>query len=281
VPAAFPPDSVIRRVSAEPVLLLGAARALLLQLAHPNVAAGVADHSDFQHNPFKRLWGTLEATYTMVYGDAVLADGVGRRIRWIHDFVTGPTYAANDPANLLWVHATLLDTALSCYERFVGPLSETDRETYYEEMATVAERFGCPRGAQPADFAAFQAYFEDQVHTIEVSDTGRRLARDILRPKLPLHLHVPLGPALALQRLVAVGTLPEPLRRQFGLGWDDVRQRRLDRVHALTRRVNRTIPVAVRAAPTHLHCGFLMGRARKHVAEFEARAAAPSPATAD
>ncbi|MEY2477594.1 MAG: hypothetical protein QOG87_2909 [Actinomycetota bacterium] len=269
----FPPDSVIRRVNAEPVIILGAGRALLLQLAHPNVAAGVAEHSDFQSNPFKRLRGTLEATYAMVYGDRALADGVGRRIRWVHDFVTGPTYAANDPANLLWVHATLLDTALGCYERLVRPLGVDERETYYEEMTEVAAGFGCPRGAQPADYAAFQAYFEDQVATIEVTDTGRRLARDIVRPTLPLHLHVPLAPALALQRLLAVGTLPSRLRDQFVFPWDGAKQRRLDRVHAAVRRSNKLLPYGVRVAPVHLHGRYLLHAARKHVAEFDARRA--------
>lgn len=270
----FPADSVIRRVNAEPVIMFGAGRALLLQLAHPNVAAGVAEHSDFQSNPFKRLRGTLEATYAMVYGDRVLAGGVGRRIRWVHDFVTGPTYAANDPANLLWVHATLLDTALGCYERLVRPLDPHTRETYYQEMTLVAEGFGCPRTDQPADLAAFEAYFARQVETIEVTDVGRRLARDIVHPRLPLRLDVPLAPALALQGLLAVGTLPPRLRDQFGFEWDDAKQRRLDRVHAVTRRTNRVVPYRVRVAPVHLHGRYLLHMARKHVAEHDARMAA-------
>ena len=128
---AYPPGSVIRRVNEEPAIMFGAGRALLLQLAHPHVAAGVDEHSEFQKNPFKRLQGTLEAVYAMVYGPAWLADGVGRRVQWIHTFVTGPAYEANDPTNLLWVHATLLDSAVSCYERLVAPLSDDDREIYY------------------------------------------------------------------------------------------------------------------------------------------------------
>ena len=270
----FPPGSIIRHVNAEPVIMFGAGRALLLQLAHPNVAAGVAEHSDFQSNPFKRLRGTLEATYAMVYGERVLADGVGRRIRWVHDFVTGPTYAANDPANLMWVHATLLDTALGCYERLVRPLGTDERDTYYEEMTRVAEGFGCPRDEQPADFAAFRAYFDGQVETIEVTDVGRDLARDIVEPRLPFRLHIPLAPAIALQRLLAVGTLPSPLRDQFRFGWDDAKQRRLDRLHAITRWSNRLVPYRVRVAPAHLHGRYLLHMARKHVAEHDARMAA-------
>ena len=258
-------------MNGEPAILFGAGRALLLQLAHPNVAAGVDEHSDFQHSPFKRLMGTLEAVYTMVFGPADLAEGVGRRIRRLHDFVTGPGYRANDPANLLWVHATLLDSALSCYERLVAPLAPDDRETYYQEMTIVAERFGCPRSEQPADIAAFASYWDSQVHSIEVSDTGRRLARDIVSPRLPWKLHVPFAPALRVQRLVAVGTLPAPLRDQLGFAWDDGAQRRLDRVHVAASRATRVVPRPVRVAPVHLHGRFLLHRARKHVAQFDAR----------
>ncbi len=274
---AFPRGSIIRWVNDEPAIGFGAGRALLLQLAHPHVAAGVDEHSDFQHNPFKRLLGTLEAVYTMVYGSAELADGVGRRVRWIHTFVRSSVYEANDPANLLWVHATLLDSALDCYERLVRPLSGDEVETYYEEMAVVAERFGCPRSEQPADYQAFRAYWDEQVRTIEVTDVGRRLARDVIEPVLPLKLHVPLKPLLEIQRTVAVGTLPEPIREGFGFPWDRRHQRRLDRLHRLARAYNRRVPRPVRVAPTHLQGRVLLSQARRHVAQFEARMAAKDP----
>ncbi|HZN14039.1 MAG TPA: oxygenase MpaB family protein [Acidimicrobiales bacterium] len=274
----FSRDSVIRRVNAEPAILFGAGRALLLQLAHPSVAQGVDDHSDFQHNPFKRLQGTLEATYAVVFGDEALAAGVGRRIRWIHDHVTGPSYQANDPANLLWVHATLFDTALSCYERLVAPLSARDRETYYEEMTQVAAVFGCPRDAQPADLTAFERYFDEQVATLEVTDVGRALARDIVRPTLPLQLHWPLAPALGLHRRAAIGLTPAPLREKFEFAWTAADQRRLDRVMRAARATFLVTPRVARVAPGHLNGRYLLWRARRHVAAFDARVDASAPA---
>lgn len=274
MPHAFPPTSVIRWVNDEPAIMFGAGRALLLQLAHPHVAAGVDEHSDFQHNPLKRLQGTLEAVYSMVYGPAELADGVGRRVRWIHDFVASPAYRANDPNNLLWVHATLLDSALGCYERLVRRLSGDEVETYYQQMTVVAERFGCPRSAQPADYAAFRTYWDEQIQSLQVTEVGRRLGRDVIEPVLPLALHVPLRPLLAIQRLVAVGTLPETIRDGFGFSWDDRSQARLDRIHRVARSYSRVVPRAVRVAPVHLHGRLLLAQARRHVAQFEARAAA-------
>jgi uncharacterized protein (DUF2236 family) len=266
-------------VSAEPAVALGAGRALLLQLANPAVAQGVQDHSEFKRNPFKRLQGTLEAMYGVVFGPAELADGIGRRIQWIHEFVVGPGYSANDPEHLLWVHATLYDTARRCYEQYVDPLSADDLETYYEEMASVAERFGCPRSAQPATAKEFDAYFARTVDAMAVSDVGRDLGGFILDPALPLHLHVPLRPLLWLQRLLTVGSLPAPLREQFGFAWTDDDRRHHDLVVRALRGVFAVTPRAVRTLPTSLQGVYLLWLARRHVRAFEARAAARQPAS--
>jgi uncharacterized protein (DUF2236 family) len=264
----FPRDSVIRRVSAEPAIMFGAGRALLLQLANPNVAQGVADHSDFQSNPFKRLRGTLEAVFAVAFGDEDLAHGVGDRIRWIHDHVTGPSYRANDPENLMWVHATLIDTALLCYERLVRPLSRRDREAFYQEATRVAEVFGCPRDAQPADLAAFDAYFAEQVERLAVTDVTRRLVRDIIEPTLPMKLHVPLAAPLALHRSAAIGLTPPRLRDEMVLAWTDRDQRRLDRFFGLARRAFAVTPRAIRVAPVLGAHRVLLRQARRHVSEY-------------
>ena len=108
----FAEDAVIRRVGREGVLVLGGGRALSMQLAHPAVAAAVADHSDFESDPMKRLRATLEATYTIVFGTDEAAATTADVIKRVHDRVNGPTYRASDPALLCWVNATLTDTAL-------------------------------------------------------------------------------------------------------------------------------------------------------------------------
>jgi uncharacterized protein (DUF2236 family) len=268
---AFPPDSVIRRVSREPALLLGAGRALLLQLALPAVAQGVQDHSEFKRNPFKRLQGTLESTYAAVFGSASLADGVGRRIRWVHDFVVGPTYRANDPDHLLWVHATLVDTALRCYSTYVAPLSADEEAEYYRDMTRVAATFGVPVDAQPPTVADFRAYFDEKVASIEVTDVGRDLVGFILRPTLPARLDVPLRPALALQRLLTIGSTPPSLRQQFGVSWSELDQRRFERAERAVRAANRATPRSVRVVPNELAVRVLLRQAARHVREFDAR----------
>jgi uncharacterized protein (DUF2236 family) len=267
----FPPGSVIRRVNIEPAIMFGAGRALLLQLAHPAVAQGVEDHSDFKGNPFKRLQGTVEATYAVVFGSRELAGGVGRRIHWIHDFVTGPGYQANDPANLLWVHATLADTALRCYTSLVEPLSADDEATYYEEMTRVAEVFGVPRSEQPATLADFRAYFDETVASIDVTAVGRDLGAFILDPELPLGLHVPFKPLLGLQRLFTLGTLPASVREQMGVQWTAGDQARFERAQHRARRAFRSLPRSVRTAPNRAAGPLLLWQAARRVRRWEER----------
>jgi uncharacterized protein (DUF2236 family) len=272
-PLMFPAESVIRRVNAEPALLFGAGRALLLQLAHPAVAAGVRDHSEFERNPFARLQGTLEAVNAMVFGSVELAEGVGRRVRWIHDFVTGPAYAANDPVNLLWVHATLVDTALRCYESLVEPLTAADAETYYVEMKRVGEMFGLAVEDQPPTLADFRSYFDATVDTMAVTDAGRELSAFIVDPTLPLGLHVPMAPLLRTQRLFAVGTLPPSLREQLGFDWTTSDEVRLQRATRRVRGVFRRTPRAVRTLPTRVNGVQLLWMAQRHVRQFDEKRA--------
>jgi uncharacterized protein (DUF2236 family) len=276
----FPEGSVIRRVNIEPAIMFGAGRALLLQIAHPAVAQGVQDHSDFKQNPFKRLQGTLEATYAVVFGSSELADGVGRRIQHIHEYVTGPGYSANDPSNLLWVHATLMDTALRCYEELVEPLSAEDAETYYQEMKQVALAFGVGIEHQPETLADFRRYVASTVDEMAVTPVGRDLAGFILEPRLPLRLDVPFTPLLRLQRLFTLGSLPGPVRQQLGVPWDAGDQARYERARHRVRRVFRATPRPVRTAANRAGGPLLLWMAQRHVRDFEAAQRRRTPVAA-
>ena len=210
-------------VNRERVLLIGGQRALIMQLAHPLVAAGVAEHSDFPARVQERLRRTLDLSLTLIYGTRDQADAAAAGIRAVHARVTGTAagrpYAASDPALLLWVNATLVDTTLLVYERFVRRLSEEDRRRYYLETVDTAELFGIPREVIPSDLEGFQTYVEGMLDGPELRATveGRRLVADVLRPPLPLPLRAPT----AMIRPITLALLPERIRTMFGLraGW--------------------------------------------------------------
>jgi uncharacterized protein (DUF2236 family) len=246
----FPPDAIIRRVDGEGVLLLGGGRALLMQLAHPSVAEGVATHSDFRADPFSRLRRTLEASYAIVFGTVEEAERTAAAIRAVHDRVTGPGYYANDPALIMWVHATLVDTTVRVYERFVGRLSASDREDLYRQSMVQASLLGCPESQQPASWREFRSYVRDMVSTLEVSDTARSLAHDVLHPRMPVRWLS--EPVMEVARQLTVGLLPRPLREQYGLAWDRPRKLALLGAAAASRTVLPVVPGAVRRAPSRV-----------------------------
>ena len=124
-PGLYGPGSEAWRLNREAMLLLGAGpRALLLQIAHPAVAAGVDDHSDFRADPWRRLAGTLRSYLTIVYGSTGAARAEIRRLNTLHRGITGPGYAARDPDLSLWVHATLVDSTMAVDDAWLEPLSQ-------------------------------------------------------------------------------------------------------------------------------------------------------------
>ena len=253
-------DSITRRVNRENVLLLGGGRALLMQLAHPSVAAGVDQHSDFRHHPVRRLRRTVRMTMAIVFGDQETAERAARAVNRAHGRVRGEGYHALDPDLLLWVHATLVDSALVTYETFVQRLTPHEREEFYQESKLLGELLRIPRTSFPERLAGFRAYIDAMVESgpVRVSEQARSLGRLVLRPKLRL---LP-GPAMIPFEVITAGLLPASLRAQYGLSWGPGQQRAyrlavraLPKVVALTPPILRVWPlpgrnVSLAASPT-------------------------------
>jgi uncharacterized protein (DUF2236 family) len=241
-PGLYSDDSITRRVNRENILLLGGGRALLMQLAHPMVAAGVDEHSDFRSHPVRRLRRTVRMTMAIVFGDQETAEAAARAVNRVHGRVRGDDYHALDPDLLLWVHATLVDSALVTYETFVQPLSKDEREDFYQESKLLGELLLVPRERFPERLSDFEAYVARMIEDgpVAVTDRARALGRLVLRPRLRL---LP-GPAMLPFEVVTAGLLPATLREQYGLAWG-ARQRRAFRlaVAAVPRVVALTPPV--------------------------------------
>lgn len=231
----FPPESVIRRLGNSPLVpVLGGGPSVLLQMAHPLVAAGVVEHSDYRHDLWRRLFRTLRALYLIAFGTKDEADRAGEAVQKVHAVVQGTTkrrlgrfpagtpYSAVEPELMLWVHATLVEASLAVYHRFVHPLSDDEQERYYQEMALVARVFGTPAEVIPRSLAGFREYFRAQVEgdAITVTPPARDVAAVILEAPLPVPLRV-LVPA---HRLSTAGLLPAKLRTEYGLRWSPLHE---------------------------------------------------------
>ncbi|UKA70616.1 oxygenase MpaB family protein [Arthrobacter sp. FW306-06-A] len=217
---------------AEGIMLAGAGRAILLQLANPAIGRGVAAHSTFTQRPVYRLKGTLTYVYAITYGNDEQVREVRRRVNRAHVPVrrgadeSSAGYNAFDPALQLWVAATLYDTALTIIEKIHGPLDDETADAMYQDYARIGTALQLPPGMWPKDRAAFRHYWEEQVSALRAEEEGVRVGRGLLFPRrTALWYRAIMPPA----RFLTAGLLPAQLRQDFGLEWSDRHQRRYDR----------------------------------------------------
>jgi uncharacterized protein (DUF2236 family) len=243
------------RLNGERLTVLGWSRAILLQLAHPLIAAGVFEHSGFRASPLaavQRLHHTTRAMLAITFGDeqrhAAAIDGI-RRIHTrvngtlreaVGPFAAGTPYSAEDPALLLWVHVTLIESILVTYQQLVGPLSRQELDDYCAASAPSSIELGMRDADAPRTWHDLQERLRRTYDSgvIAVGPQARQLADAILRTSLP----GPLAPARWISGLLTVGLLPARVRDGYGLAWDATRQRRLDRLTATVRTLRRITP---------------------------------------
>ena len=234
----YGPASEAWRLNREATLLLGAGpRALLLQIAHPLIAEGVDQHSDFRTDPWRRLRATLRSYLAIVYGTTTEARAEIRRLHGLHRRIHGPAreaarlagdaarYDARDPDLALWVHATLIDATLVTHQAWIRPLGPDQRARFYAETRPIGRALGIPEERLPRNIAAFDAYLAEQLGPdgpLRVTPTARSLAEVILAPPLgPLHPLLGRVPVSSYAWLLwpAVGLLPATIRNAYGLRW--------------------------------------------------------------
>jgi len=268
----FGPASVMWRVDREAAVFLGAGRALLLQLAHPWVAAAVAEHSRTFADPIGRFHRTFGIVFTMVFGTVDQAVAAARRLHRRHlgiqgtlpettgRFPAGSAYRANDIPALSWVHATLIETAVLAYELALPPLTPQDRERYYGESLRFAGLFGIPQASLPPDWAAFLGYVQAMYRSdvLTVGATARGIAGEIFRG-------AGTGPGIpSWYRALTARMLPPGMRDAFALAYGPQEQRAAERALAWLRRFYRLLPSPLRyVGPYHEAQDRLSGRPPK------------------
>ena len=244
------PESITWKVNREMIVVAGWGRAILLQLAHPAVAAGVHDHSSFRGSllsSFWRLHSTVGAMLSLTFGDTGDMITAAARINTIHDRVRGAAYSAHDPDLQRWVHATLLESIPLTYELLVGPLTAGERDRYCVEAAIMEPLLGMPAGWLPRDSAQVDTYMREMLSSgrIAVTDTSRALARAVLYPP-QWYLAWPVFRPI---QLLTIGTLPPSIREAYGFEWRARHERALGRWTALLRTTLRLLPSPARVWP--------------------------------
>jgi uncharacterized protein (DUF2236 family) len=242
----FGPNSVTWKVNREAALFLGAGRALLLQLAHPWVAQAITDHSTTITDPIRRFHRTFDLMFTLVFGTLDQACAAARRLHKRHSVITGMMpraagpfaagsfYLADEAAALMWVHATLIDTALAAHDALLGPLEPAERDRYYEESKLMAAMYGIPQEMVPGGWTEFQAYMNAALASpvLTVTSEARSIAHTLVIEGARPWLRPPRW-----YRAVTAGMLPEQLREAFGLRFEDVERRAASRALQRIRRI--------------------------------------------
>jgi uncharacterized protein (DUF2236 family) len=254
VEGVFGPASLTWRVDREAAIFLGAGRALLLQLAHPWVAAGIAEHSRTFADPIARFHQTFNSVFTMVFGTRDQALAAARRLHRRLAAVTGvlpwtagcfaasTQYRANEVSALRWVHATLAETAMLAHDLVLPALTDSEREKYWVEARLFAALSGVRQADLPSNWTSFIAYNEAMLRSdiLTVSPAAREIAEQVLFGRAT-KLWVPKW-YLAL----TTHLLPERLREEFGLVFGEREQRSMNLALLLIRRLYPLLPMRIR-----------------------------------
>ena len=265
----FGPASMSWKINRESALFLGAARAALLQLAHPWVATALEQHSSLMARPIARFHNTFRIVFAMIFGSLGQAVAAARHLYALHTRIRGEmredvaawprgsAYEANEIAALRWVYATLVESAVLAYECVMPPLTAGELATYFDESRTLAGLFGLPASELPEDWAGFLAYCRamEGSDQLGVSPSARVMAHDLLAGagswiKPP-------------QWYCAIATewLPERFRDEFGLRFSEEDRQAAELAKRRLPRIYRRLPGAIRfVGPWHEAQARLRGR---------------------
>lgn len=239
----------------EAAVLAGAGAAILLQVAHRPVGAGVAQHSDFAADPLRRLRHTLAFVYAAVLPEAEpVRDRIAARVATAHVPVRGAdaggrAYSAADPQAQLWVTATLYWAAEQARWRIWGELGAADAERIYRDYAVLGTLLGMPAGLWPQDRVAFERYWQAAVVRLEVTEAAQGIMRQLFAAEQAPWWLRRMMPAV---RFVTAGMLPGRIRSALGLDWDGADSRREARLWAVVRALYPRLPAGVRHLPSAL-----------------------------
>ncbi len=223
----FTDSSMLRRVHRERALALSGPRALLMQAAHPLAVSGLLAHSGALDEPYDRLARTAEVMSTIGFGPKEEADRMTAHVRAMHarvrgrlaedagPFPKGTPYRADDPALLLWILFTLVDSALVVYGKYVGRLDDDEQAAYWEDYKVIGRLFGLRDRDMPDTLADLRDYKREMLTggDLVVTDWARTRARKIvLDPPLPWMAR----PLLETVNFITIALLPREIRRQYG-----------------------------------------------------------------
>jgi uncharacterized protein (DUF2236 family) len=207
--------------------------------------------------PFERLARTAKIQETIFLGTREEADAELAKVHKLHQRINGTlpeaagmhpagaSYSAFDPELMLWTLAVIADSGREMYETMVRPLSETERESLWQDYLRFGELFGMPRDVAPASHREFKAWWEERLSSPDLQATEHGLE---MAPLVAFRQPVPAAARgnLAVQNHLIKGTLPPRVREIFGIRWSRTHESSFRALAAAHRRARRAFPRRMR-----------------------------------
>jgi uncharacterized protein (DUF2236 family) len=210
----FGPDSVTWRIHREPVAMVGGLRALLLQALHPGAMRLLYEQSDFQADPWARFERTVTYVGMVCFAPTDVVDRAAARVRGVH-----AALGIDDPEQLAWVYACLVDSFLAAAKAAGLRLDSGDRDAYVREQVRAAELVGVDPSRTPRTAAELRGFFGEIRPRLRGTAEAREAARVVILPPLPVprRYAVPARLGWTTVSTLAVGLLPSWARRMYRL----------------------------------------------------------------
>ena len=215
-PGLLGPDSVSWRVIGDAAAFVGGIRALVVQTAHPEVVAGVEDHSRYRNDPFGRLNRTSVYVTETTYGALPEVRAAVAAVRTAHQPVRGRSardrpYSAGTPQMAAWVHNVLTDSFLAAYQTYgPQPLTTSEADRFVAEQAVI----GALLDASPLPETAHELSTWVAENPALAGSEGQVNALSFLQdPPLPLGVKIGYRPLFN----AAVPTMQPAIRAVIGI----------------------------------------------------------------
>ncbi|ORV45750.1 hypothetical protein AWC02_12615 [Mycolicibacter engbaekii] len=246
------------------VALLAGPANVIMQLANPAVGYGVmespVESGRVDRHPIKRARTTFTYLVVSTQGTevqkAAFREAVNSAHRQVRSTKDSPVkYNAFDRDLQLWVGACLYKGNVDVHRIFLGEMDDEHADRHYHnEGKAMATMLQVPEDMWPADRAAFDRYWQEQLDKLHIDDAVRAYLMPLVQGRLRgLTLPGPLHNVNErIATLITTGFLPQRFRDEMQLPWDADKQRRFDRLMGGLRSVNTVLPQFLRGFPFNL-----------------------------
>ena len=215
-PGLFGPESITWKIMGDVSSFIGGIRALLIQAAHPEVAAGVANHSTYRDDPLGRLSRTASYVTATAFGAMPEVEKSIKMVSSAHRPVSGTSsrgekYSAGNPEMAAWVHNALIDSFLVSYQNF-GPflLKDEEADSYVYEQTNLGKLMKA--SPLPENAASLSCWLSENPK-VGSSKEGAEAVSFLKKPPLPFFTRI----AYKILFNAAVVTMPIELREAIGV----------------------------------------------------------------